>query len=211
MSLVKLDGSMISALPVAGVGAATGAARRRGGRTPAAQWCRARGTTHASCRRSKHFSVKINLALKVNERVYLDYLSRQRAAPMPAGIMDEPAIRIEALSKIYAGRQARAERGQLRRAARADLRAARPQRRGQVDPDQHPRRPGREDRRQGEDLGLRHRRASAQRQALDRRRAAGDHLRSLLHAARDAGDPGGAVRHSRRPSGRATRCSRRCT
>ena len=39
--------------------------------------------------------------------------------------------------------QARARRGQLRRSARADLRAARPQWRGQVDPDQHPCRAGR--------------------------------------------------------------------
>ncbi len=37
-------------------------------------------------------------------------------------------------------------------------------------------------RRQRHDLGLRHRRASAQRQALDRHRAAGDLVRSLLHA-----------------------------
>src|SRR5437763_15444889 len=44
-------------------------------------------------------------------------------------------------------RQAGAQRGQLRRAARADIWAAGAQWRGQVDPDQHPRRAGPEDRR----------------------------------------------------------------
>ena len=50
-------------------------------------------------------------------------------------------------------------------------------------------------RRQRHHLGLRHRRASAQRQALDRRGAAGDRVRSLLHAPGGAGDPGRALRH----------------
>ena len=119
---------------------------------------------------------------------------RSYAARHHGRARDPHRIAVEDLCR----RQARAQRGQLRRPARADFRPARPQRRGQVDPDQHPRRAGREDRRQGEHLGLRHRRASAQRQALDRRRPAGDHLRSLLHAARDARDPGRAVRQSRR-------------
>ncbi len=58
-----------------------------------------------------------------------------------------------------------------------------------------------------DDLGLRHRRASAQRQTIDRRGAAGDHLRPLLHAAGDARDPGRAVRHPAGPAaaGRAAR------
>jgi ABC-2 type transport system ATP-binding protein len=47
-------------------------------------------------------------------------------------------------------------------------------------------------------LGLRHRRRPAQREALDRGRPAGDRLRPVLHAARDARDPGRAVRRSRR-------------
>ena len=95
-------------------------------------------------------------------------------------------------------REARARRCQLRRPARADLRPARPERRGQVDADQHPRRTGREDQRQGDRLGLRHRRASAQRQALDRHRAAGNPVRPLLHAARSAGDPGRPLRNPAR-------------
>ena len=52
----------------------------------------------------------------------------------------------------------------------------------------------------GDDLGLRHRRASAQRQGVDRHRAAGNPVRPLLHPARDAGDPG---RPLRRAQGRA--------
>ena len=172
--------------------------------------CAEERPTHLAVR-SRPLYVKITLALRVKSAFTLFILSRCAAALMPPASMDEPAIRIESLSKTYAGGQARAERGQLRRAARADLRAAGAQWRGQVDADQHPRRAGREDRRQGEYLGLRHRPASAQRQALDRRRAAGDHLRSLLHAARDAGDPGRAVRNCAAASGKATSCSRRCT
>ena len=97
-------------------------------------------------------------------------------------------------------RQARAQRCQLRRPARTDFRAARPQWRGQIDADQHSRRAGHQDARQGRHLGLRRGRASAQRQARDRRRPPGDHLRPVLHAPRDARDPGRAVR---RPGGRA--------
>ena len=73
---------------------------------------------------------------------------------MPRGTMDEPAIRIESLSKTYAGGKRALERRQLRRSARPDFRAARPQRRRQVDPDQHPCRAGREDRRQGDIWGF---------------------------------------------------------
>ena len=119
--------------------------------------------------------------------------------------MDEPAIRIESLSKTYAGARRRAKR------ALNDVSFDVP--RGQIfgllgpngagkstlinilaglvvktsgkvtiwgfDIDEHPR--------------------NAKR--VDRRRAAGDHLRSVLHAARDARDPGRAVRHRPRPSG----------
>ena len=59
-------------------------------------------------------------------------------------------------------------------------------------------------RRQRLDLGLRHRPASAQRQALDRHRAAGDPVRPLLHAARGAGDPGRPLRHPEGASGAPT-------
>ena len=57
-------------------------------------------------------------------------------------------------------------------------------------------------------LGLRHRRAPAQRQGVDRHRPAGDRVRSLLHAARDARESGRALR---RPEGEAAdrwSCSR---
>ena len=91
--------------------------------------------------------------------------------------------------------QARARRRQFRRSARPDLRAARPQWRGQIDAHQHPRRTGGEERRHGDRLGLRHRRASAQRQALDRHRPAGNPLRPLLHAERSARNPGRSLRH----------------
>ena len=91
--------------------------------------------------------------------------------------------------------------GQLRRAAGLDLRAARPQRRGQVDADQHPGGAGQQDQRERVDLGLRHRRAPPERQGVDRHRQPGNPVRPLLHAVRDAGDPGRALR---RPQARAT-------
>src|SRR5688572_15661907 len=53
-------------------------------------------------------------------------------------------------------REARPRRCELRRPARADLWSAGPERRWQVDADQHPRRIGREDQWQGNRLGLRH-------------------------------------------------------
>jgi ABC-2 type transport system ATP-binding protein len=74
-------------------------------------------------------------------------LSVGRGRPLCGGPWTtDAAIRIESLSKTYAGGKARARRRQLRRSARADLRPSRPERRGQVDADQHPRRSRREER-----------------------------------------------------------------
>ena len=71
--------------------------------------------------------------------------------------MDDPAIRIESLSKTYAGGKRALDDVSFDVPRGADLRTARAQRRGQVDADQHPRGAGQQDRRQGDDLGLRHR------------------------------------------------------
>ena len=96
--------------------------------------------------------------------------------------------------KNLCGRQAGARRSQHRCSARPDLRPARAERGRQVDPDQHPRRPGQQERRHRLDLGLRHRPAPAQRQILDRHRPPGDLVRSLLHSVRGARAPGRALR-----------------
>ena len=118
---------------------------------------------------------------------------------MPRGIMDEPAIRIESLSKTYAGGKLALNdvsfdvpRGQIfgllgpngaGKSTLINILAGLVVKTGGkvniwgFDVDEHPR--------------------NAKR--VDRRRPAGDHLRSLLHAAGDAGDPGRALR---RPAGR---------
>src|SRR3546814_5684498 len=48
-------------------------------------------------------------------------------------------------------------------------------------------------------MGLRHRPESPQRQEQHRHRAAGDRLRSLLHAVRDAGESGGLLWRAQGP------------
>ena len=68
-----------------------------------------------------------------------------------------PAQDLSRLGKARAA-QGGAQGHRSRGAARLDLRPARAQRRGQVDPDQHPRRAGDQDRGPGADLGLRYRR-----------------------------------------------------
>ena len=117
--------------------------------------------------------------------------------------MDEPAIRIESLSKTYAGGK------------RALNEVSFDVPRGQIFGLLGPNGAGKSTlinilaglvtKTSGKvtHLGLRHRRAPAQFEALDRRRPAGNHLRPLLHAARDARDPGRLVRH------RAVRAAKR--
>ena len=71
-----------------------------------------------------------------------------------------------------------------------------PQRRRQIDPHQHPRRAGHQDRGQRPHLGHRHRRRAAPVARRDRRRAAGDRARLLLHAARAARHAGRLLRRA---------------
>ncbi|CAE7904118.1 unnamed protein product, partial [Symbiodinium necroappetens] len=92
--------------------------------------------------------------------------------------------------------EARAAGRQLGDPARQPVRPAGPQRRRQVDADQHPGRPGDQDRGHGADLGLRHRPADAPRARRHRRGAAGAQHRPLLHAARAAGAAGRALRRA---------------
>src|SRR5262249_52038400 len=84
--------------------------------------------------------------------------------------------------------------------ARQPVRPARPQRRRQVDTDQHPGAAGDQDLRQRVDLGDRPRAQPARGGGGDRRRAAGAEHRPVLHAARAARPAGGPLR---RAAGRA--------
>ena len=99
--------------------------------------------------------------------------------------------------RLAARRRPRPRRRELRHRGGRVLRLARPERRRQDDPHQHPRRPRPRHSRPRRGARPRRRRRLRGGAAPDRRRAAGAGVRSVLHGARGAAHPGRLLRRAR--------------